>query len=582
MSPAPDARGAGTPGADRPTPASASAPERHPVLSVVAGVLRANLRLDAALVLTVALGVVSALLPPLVLEAVVNDLTQGRGDRILRLAVAYLALVALNSLAGAARETAIVAFGQRVTHAMRSRMARKLGTLPSSYFAAGSSGALTSRFVNDVDTVEALFASGVVSMFSDACTVAGVVAVVFTRSLGLGLLLLLAVPALFAWTRYTQRRSLAAQSDLRRAVAQANRQIPETIACLRSARLYGARRFMAARYDRAVQAGFSAMERSNLFDALYSPVVMTVSALVVAVTVSLSATGGAMQSLFGMSVGTAVAIVSYVRRAFMPLDSIGMEIQQVQESVAGVRRVSEFLRETEMPEAQLAAIRGEVPPRTPEADAPAVELSGVCFAYPDGTPVLDGFDLSVARGEHVTLAGRTGAGKSTVMKLMVGLHRPQEGSVRVLGTEPDMVPAALRRRVFGYVEQGFRMVTGTVAQQVSLSDPAIGGAQVENALRLVGLDRAVAALPLGQDTPCDQAALSQGQLQLLSIARAVACDPAVLLLDEITANLDSATERQVMAAIKRASRDRTVVSISHRLYEQTGGRIVWVGEEPGR
>lgn len=587
--PGADASGAGSPGAG----ASGAGARRHPVLAVVWGVVRRSPLTDIALVLTVALSVATSLLPPLVLERVVNDLTAGEGGEIAALAAAYLTLVVVSSLSVAGRESAIVIFGQKITHAMRTRMAAKLGTLPAPYFIRTSSGALTSRFVNDVNTVEAMFSSGVISMVSDACSVIGAIVVVFTRSVGLGLILLVALPILLAFTRHTQKSTLTAQLDNRVATAEANRQIPETIACLRTVHVYGAEAFMRGRYDTAIRRGFSAMERSNFFDSVYSPVILSISALVVSITVTLAAlgeTGGAIQVLFGMSVGTAVAIVRYVSQVFDPLDSIGMEIQSIQQAIAGVKRIGEFLNEPEMSEQDQAACRA-LPESTAKtgwslADvpgialgAPAVEMRDVVFAYDESRRVLDGFDLRVESGEHVTIAGRTGAGKSTIMKLMLGLYLPQEGTVRVLGMAPDLVPAYARRRMFGYVEQSFRMVPGTVADQVTLFDSSVSEDEVRRSLEMVGLLGAVDALPAGADEPCRPETFSQGQFQLLSIARAVACDPQILMLDEITANLDSATEAQLMQAIDAAAHGRTVISISHRLYEQSGGRIVRIGED---
>lgn len=603
----------------------------HPVLAVVAGVLRRGVAFDLVLVLLVALAVVTQLVPPLVLERIVNDLAASQGAGIVLLAVCYLGAIVATSLSQASMEAAVVVFGQRITHAMRTRLAAKLEALPASYYERTSSGALTSLFVNDVDTVEALFASGVIGMAADVFSVVGVIAVVFTRSVGLGVILVALLPLLFAFTRFSQRRTLAAQMDNRRAVADANRQIPETLACLRSVRVYGCQAFMRRRYDGAVRRGFEAMERSNFFDSVYSPVIMVTSALVVGVTMMLAATGGAAQAFFGVSVGTAVAFIAYVRQVFTPLDSIGMEIQSIQQAIAGVRRIEAFLGEEEFGPDEQAANRAVRPARgeggggaagpavepggafavdscaarpasgeervdasmsavasavgpcgdaaTPAApaDTPAVELRDVRFGYPGPAPVLDGFSLTVARGERVTLVGRTGAGKSTAMKLMLGLHEPQAGSVEVLGTRPALIPACMRRHVFGYVEQGFRMVPGTVADQVSLFDEGVGERDVRRALALVGLLDAVEALPGGLAEPCGPSTFSQGQFQLLSIARAVACDPQVLMLDEITANLDSATEARVMEAIDAASQGRTVVSISHRVYEREAGRIVQVG-----
>ena len=179
------------------------------------------------------------------------------------------------------------------------------------------------------------------------------------------------------------------------------------------------------------------------------------------------------------------------------------------------------------------------------------------------------------RGEQVTLTGRTGAGKSTVFKLLLGLYAPQEGAVLLQGVPASEIPPAERRKLFGCVEQSFHRVPGTVRDQITLYDPAVTEEQVQTAVRLAGLDEAVDSLEQGLDTPCTPGIFSQGQWQLLSIARAVAADPK-LLLDEITANLDAETEHAVLLALRRASSNRTVISISHRTGADMG-RLIPVG-----
>lgn len=159
--------------------------------------------------------------------------------------------------------------------------------------------------------------------------------------------------------------------------------------------------------------------------------------------------------------------------------------------------------------------------------------------------------------------------------MILGLYSPQQGSVTIFGTPADQISDQQKRRLFGYVEQTLRPVSGTVSDQISLFDETITADQITEAVRLVGLDSVIDQLPQGLATPWDPALFSQGQLQLLAIARAVAADPRILLLDEITANLDSGTEALVMEALRRASLNRTVISISHRLYQQNGnGRLI--------
>lgn len=282
-----------------------------------------------------------------------------------------------------------------------------------------------------------------------------------------------------------------------------------------------------------------------------------------------------MQEFFGMSVGSAVAVISYVGRVFEPIESIGMEIQNIQSALSGLHRISEFMQEPErkFPEKEGRNVCVE------DGNIPAVELQGVSFGYEEGSPVLKDFSLSVAAGEHVTLRGRTGSGKSTVFRLIMGHYEPWCGNVRIFGIEPELIPDGDRRKLIGYVEQQFRMIPGTVMDQITLRDSGLSCADAVKAAELAGIHEMISTLPEGYDTTCDRSMFSQGQLQLLAIARAVAADPSVLLLDEITANLDSETEKEVMNALQAASRDRTVISISHRLFIGDESRRVTMQEK---
>ena len=542
------------------------------VTRIIGGTIRASKALSALLLAAIAGSVLFALLPPLVLEQIVDALAERRQVTV-SLAAGYFLLVAASGLLDAAKESLITVFGQKVTHRVRSAMSAKLLRLPAAYYIEKEPGVTASRFVNDVNTVDSLFASGVISMAADVCRLFSILLVIFTRSTGLGLLLLAAAPLLFWMTRVFQKRMLAAQMESRVAVGRTNQQIPETLKNIRTIRVFHREDYMQRRYGDAIEQGYRAQERSNFYDAVYSPIVVTVSALLVGIVMAASAQGGAARSFFGMSAGTAAALIAYVGSFFDPLESIGMEIQNIQSAVAGVRRINEFLREPEREKGAKAP--GSVP-----TGVPAVQLSGVSFSYGKGErEILRDFDLTVQEGESVLLAGRTGAGKSTLVKLILGLYEPEAGQVRVFGTPPAGIPEAEKRRWFGYVEQQFRPVPGTVGDQVSLQDPQVSEEQIRKALVTVGLWDTVQSLPEGINTLCGEGLFSQGQLQLLSIARAIVLEPKLLLLDEITANLDSKTEAQVLAALQAASLHRTVLSISHRLYEENGGRKVVIGGE---
>lgn len=535
----------------------------HGVFAAVRMAAASHRLLTVGTVLCVAASVAASLLPPLLLARVIDRLTAGLPLSFLAVLL-YFGSLALEGVLTSAQESLLVLFGQRMTHALRSEMSRKLSRLPAGTLAEQNPGEVAARFSGDVDTVEALFTSGIISMAADACRIVSIMGVIAVKNTGLALILLLVLPLFAVFTRYVQKRMLAAQLDNRRAVAAVSGQVPETLHNIRTIRALGLEDYMERRYDRCIGDSYAAMERTNFYDAVYSPVVLLLNAAVVGIVMLLSASGNAqLLTLFGMSVGTSVAIINYISRIFAPIESLGMEIQTIQSAMAGVRRIDAFLDQPER----------TIPPARREAARGDVEFAHVTFGYGE-RHVLKDFSMTVKQGEQVTLVGRTGAGKSTVFKLLLGLYQPEAGTVTIGGVKVGDITDRERRTCIGCVEQHFSRVPGTVLEQITLGDPQITGEMAMAAAALAGIDAAIRALPEGYDTVCTEGIFSQGEWQLLSIARAAAADPAVLLLDEITANLDAETEARVLEALRRASAGRTVLSVSHRVYEDLGGRTI--------
>jgi len=535
----------------------------HGVFAAVRMAAALHRLLTVGTVLCVAASVAASLLPPLLLARVIDRLTAGLPLSFLAVLL-YFGSLALEGVLTSAQESLLVLFGQRMTHALRSEMSRKLSRLPAGTLAEQSPGEVAARFSGDVDTVEALFTSGIISMAADACRIVSIMGVIAVKNTGLALILLLVLPLFAVFTRHVQKRMLAAQLDNRRAVAAVSGQVPETLHNIRTIRALGLENYMERRYDRCIGDSYAAMERTNFYDAVYSPVVLLLNAVVVGIVMLLSASGNAqLLTLFGMSVGTSVAVINYISRIFAPIESLGMEIQTIQSAMAGVRRIDAFLDQPER----------TIPPARREAARGDVEFAHVTFGYGE-RHVLKDFSMTVKQGEQVTLVGRTGAGKSTVFKLLLGLYQPEAGTVTIGGVKVGDITDRERRTCIGCVEQHFSRVPGTVLEQITLGDPQITGEMARAAAALAGIDAAIRALPEGYDTVCTEGIFSQGEWQLLSIARAAAADPAVLLLDEITANLDAETEARVLAALRRASAGRTVLSVSHRVYEDLGGRTI--------
>ena len=533
--------------------------KRNTVFAATLQAAKTHRWLSLGTVLCAVASVAASLLPPLVLGHLIDRLTGGLPFPFY-LALVYFGSLVLEGVLTAAQETTLELFGQKMTHALRTEMSRKLTHLPAATLAAQEPGAVAARFSGDVDTVEALFTSGVISMAADCCRILSIFAVVLNKNPGLALVLLVVLPLLVVFTRYVQKRMLSAQLENRKAVSAISAQVPEALHNIRTIHLLGLENYMERRYDKRIGESYAAVEKTNFFDAVYSPVVLTLDAVVVGIVMLLSVTGNpGINRLFGMSVGTAVTVIDYVSRIFTPIESLDMEIQTIQSAMAGVKRIDEFLAQ---PEREIPVESGAVP----KGD---VEFSHVTFGYGE-QEILSDFSFTVKAGQQATLVGRTGAGKSTVFRLLLGLYQPKSGSITIGGVEVMRIPDSQKRRCIGCVEQHFSRVPGSVLNQITLADPTITREESQKAAQLAGLDEVIRELPQGYDTPCTEGLFSQGQWQLLSIARAVAADPGVLLLDEITANLDAQTEAHVLEALHRASTGRTVLFISHRTGAQTG------------
>ena len=532
------------------------------VRNVIFDTVKKQKWLSLGIVVAVVGAVVATLIPPLILAKIVDTITAGTGVSV-PFIVLYFLMLALTGFLESAREGLLTVFGQKITHALRSRLMEKFVNLTADSINQQEPGTLVSRFVGDVDTVENLFTSGIISMFADACKIVSILVVIWFQNRGLTFVLLVILPFLFGFTRHVQKNMLAAQIANRKAVGRASAHVPGTLHNIRTIHCLGKENYMEERYDQYIGESYQAMERTNFYDAVYSPVILILNAIVVAVVMLLSASGNPeVLAFFGMSAGTAVAVINYISQIFGPVESLGMEIQTIQSALAGIHRINEFfeLEEKEPLEEKEQKM---------QENLPFVELKNVTFGY-DEHVVLDRLSFQVLDGDQVTLAGRTGAGKSTIMKLLLGLYKPQKGSVTIHGVPSSEIREKDRRKLFGYVEQSFHMVPGTVRDQITLYDKKISEKQVRAAATLTGLSGAIESLEKGYDTVCTPELFSQGQWQLLSIARAAAAEPHLLLLDEITANLDAETEKEVLDALKRVSENRTVISISHRTSAKMG------------
>jgi ATP-binding cassette, subfamily B, multidrug efflux pump len=506
------------------------------------------------------------LVPPFIVRAIVDEhLVLGRSSGLLVLAFLYLSasatVQALTFLYGYLAAT----IAQGMLSRLRIRLIAHLQRLPTTYFDHTPLGDVISRCTADVETLETVFSSGVAVLVANLVRLLTMGAGMFILSPPLTLVAAVVIPPLVWVLRFLQVRVRHAERTNRAAVGALTGCLQENLRGAEVIRTFGREGEAAHRFRQMLGRVLAASNRSTLFSALYTPVTAIVAAFAVALL--LSAGTQHVVAVLGISIGTLTAFLILLQRFFQPITALGEEWQTVQGALAGAERIFATLA---LAPAQAVAspVRNDM-----HGGGASIELSDVAFGYADETPVLQGMSLAVSAGEHVALVGRTGAGKTSVLHLVAGLYSPWTGTVRVIDRDPTLLEDSERRVLLGVVPQVVQLFSGTVFDNLTLGDPSVSEHAVFEAARIAGADGFIRALPQGYHTLVSSgsggtgAQLSAGQQQLLALARALVCKPAVLLLDEATAAVDSASDAALRAALRASvlSAGCTVLTVAHRL-----------------
>jgi len=529
---------------------------------------------------SVLLGAVLELAPPLLVKQIVDEhLKLGRSEGLLFIAALYLGSTAAVQAMGFLTEYLTAIIAQGVLRRLRVRLFAHLQTLPLSYYDRTPLGDTISRCTADVETVSTLFttaaAGGAVASSgggqggtSGATVLMGVVrlatiaAAMVALSPLLSLVAALAVVPVVLVTRYFQVRVRDAERASRDAVGLQNMVLQEMLGGVEVIRALGSETAFIARFRAALRDGLAAYNRATVYAALYIPMMVILATLAMALVLWVGVAGQSLLASLTISLGTLIAFVLLLQRFSVPIMSLGNEWQTVQAALAGLERIFQVL-----------ALPSEAPapgrPRQPHSRSNAtIEMQEVVFGYLPNHLVLRGVSLVAQPGEHIVLVGRTGAGKSSILHLLGGLYTPWSGTVRVAGTDPTVLPDEERRRTLGVVLQVVQLFRGTVFDNLTLGDVSVSRDAVQRAAAIAGADVFIQALPQGYDTLLGSGVqLSAGQRQLLALTRALVWDPAVLLLDEATAAVDSASEAAFRAALRTAvlGCGRAVLTVAHRL-----------------
>lgn len=524
-------------------------------------VIKNNIGFCIILVLVIIGVVIISLVPPQLLKVIIdkyliNKVTTG----LLNIAIIYLLVLIFIGILDVIKEAFLVVLGQKITKEIRKEMMYKLEKVNSMYFSNNDSGEVVSLFTNDVDTINSLFTNGIIGMIIDFFKIIGILASIWIFSFYLGIVTLILIPIIYLITRSFQKRMLKAQFRNRVLVGKVNNHISESLKNITMIKTYSKEKYMEDNYVEYLKDNFEAVEKINYFDSVYSPIIQLMRAIVISIIVILSSS---QFNYIGISLGMVAASIDLISNLFSPIENLGMEFQYIQRAISGIKRVNEFYEEREEEEKNIR-LKKEVLISNPRHVI--IGFNNVSFSYTKNVRVLKDISFDIVAGEKITVVGRTGVGKSTLFKLILGLIKPTNGSITINEVDVYSIPNKEKRKIFGYVSQEFTFIKGSVKEQVTLQDKNISQENVEVVMKLVGLHDYVLTLEKGYETMIEHDKLfSQGQKQLLAIARAIVMNPPILLLDEITANLDSVTEEKVVSVLQKISTARTILSISHRL-----------------
>lgn len=524
-------------------------------------IFKRNKKLFLLLIITVCGVVITSLIPPQILKLIIDkNLTKKKIEGLFLFAIAYISTILFIGVFDFIKEAILTILGQKVTKEIRMEMMEKLERINMGYFSANGSGSIVSQFINDVDAINSMFTNGIVGMFIDCFKIIGIIVSIWMFSGKLGIITMLLLPIIYGITRYFQIRMLKSQIQNRILVGKVNNHIGETFKTINMIKVYSKERYMEQKFTDYLLDNYRTIEKVNFYDSVFSPMIQIIRAVVIGMIVMISSK---QLNILGMSLGMVAASVDLISNLFSPIEQLGMELQSIQQAVSGIQRVNEFFQapEDDMKNQELKA--EDIMPNQNDLN---LVFHNLTFHYEEGNDILKDISLKISPLEKVTFVGRTGVGKSTLFKLILGLLKPSKGSITINGVDVYLIPNREKRKIFGYVDQSFHMIKGTVADQISLQETYITKEQIEQALNYVGMLDYVLSLEHGLNTQVTNDTLfSQGQKQLLSIARAIVTNPPILLLDEITANLDSITEKKIVSVLQKASSNHVILSISHRL-----------------
>ncbi|HYC31160.1 MAG TPA: ABC transporter ATP-binding protein [Gemmatimonadales bacterium] len=448
--------------------------------------------------------------------------------------------------------------GQRVMYDLRMAIFERLQHLSIPYFDRNPVGRLMTRVTSDVETLNELFSSGVVTIFGDVFTLVAIMVMMLAIDLELALVTFAVIPLVWLTAAIFRRRVREAFRDIRLRLARLNAYLQERLSGMRVVQLFGREEASAGRFAELNREHLEAHLRSITIYAVFFPVVEVLTAVAMALLLWY---GGLRVLDSTLTVGVLAAFIQYTRRFFQPLQDLSEKFNLLQSAMASSERVFALLDEP------VTVPEPAAPAHLPRPVAGEVRFEHVWFRYsPDGPWVLKDISFTATPGRTIALVGHTGAGKTTIVSLLLRFYDPERGRITIDGVDIRDVPTGELRAAIGFVQQDLFLFTGDILHNLTLDAP-VGPEQAREAARRVGADRFIERLPSGYAHRLGERgrSLSVGERQLLSFARALALDPRILVLDEATSSVDAEAEAQIQLAIAELMAGRTSIVVAHRL-----------------
>ena len=512
----------------------------------------------AGLVVIVLTSLLQLVQPWLTKLAIDRYIAQGDLGGVGRVALIFLAVLTGVFALEFAQTWISQTIGQRIMFEMRMAIYGHLQKVDVAYYDRHAVGRLMTRVTSDVDALNDLFSSGVVSVFGDAFMLTGIIGVVLWMDWRLALVTFSVLPLIVWITQWFRRHVRETYREVRGWVARINAFLQENLTGMATVQLFRREPLNFARFDAINRGHRNANAQAIFYYAVFYPAIEGVATLATALIIVV---GGGWVGSGTLTLGALVAFLQYAQRFFRPISDMSEKFNLLQAAMASSERIFHLL-DTPVTIASPAA-----PTRRPGGARGHIRFEHVWFAYKDEDWVLRDVSFEVAPGQRVGIVGATGAGKTTIISLLLRFYDVQRGSIRIDGVDIRELDLADLRSVCGLVLQDVYLFSGTIGDNVRLGRTDIPRAEIERAVAAVHADRFVADLPQGLDTPVGErgASLSVGQKQLLSFARALAVNPTVLVLDEATSSVDTETELLIRDALHVLMAGRTTIAIAHRL-----------------